>query len=164
MAGTILSASGFDYLRKHGAGAFRNIVHRRRSGITWPEPPALGDNTKIMTADETYLLFSYGTLRNRNVQLGIFGRELNGEADILPDYVRRTVVLTDPTVISLSAEPEYFTVEPSADPAAEVPGTVFEITAAEMATADHYELGAGYRRIEVTLQSGKHAWVYLLDA
>ena len=43
-----------------------------------------------------------------------------------------------------------------------VPGTVFEITAHELAAADQYEEGAAYRRIPVTLRSGAQAWVYVL--
>ena len=46
------------------------------------------------------------------------------------------------------------------DPADEVPGTLFLITAAELAAADAYEVSA-YKRIEVVLKSGKSAWVYV---
>jgi gamma-glutamylcyclotransferase (GGCT)/AIG2-like uncharacterized protein YtfP len=42
-----------------------------------------------------------------------------------------------------------------------VSGTVFEITDAELAAADRYEQLAAYRRIAVTLASGKRAWVYV---
>jgi gamma-glutamylcyclotransferase (GGCT)/AIG2-like uncharacterized protein YtfP len=41
-----------------------------------------------------------------------------------------------------------------------VPGTVFEITPAELAAADAYEV-ADYERIAVTLASGQGAWVYV---
>lgn len=108
----------------------------------------------------TLLLFSYGTLQNRNVQIANFGRELNGVLDVLPGYTRRTVLLTDANVINLSGESEYFTVEPSTDPSNTVKGTVFEVTESEMAAADQYEKGAGYRRVQVTLASGRVAWVY----
>jgi hypothetical protein len=37
---------------------------------------------------------------------------------------------------------------------------VFEITAAELAAADRYEV-ADYKRVEVVLCSGLKAWVYV---
>lgn len=37
---------------------------------------------------------------------------------------------------------------------------MFEITAAELAAADRYEV-ADYKRVEVTLSSGLKAWVYI---
>ena len=52
---------------------------------------------------------------------------------------------------------------PSADPAAQVDGTVFEITAADLEAADDYEAD-DYARIEVPLRSGLRAWVYVFDA
>lgn len=42
-----------------------------------------------------------------------------------------------------------------------VRGTVFEITDAELAAADHYEQLADYKRIAAVLASGKQAWVYV---
>jgi len=41
-----------------------------------------------------------------------------------------------------------------------VPGTVFEVSDDELARADDYEVDA-YRRIAVTLASGRDAWVYV---
>jgi hypothetical protein len=48
----------------------------------------------------------------------------------------------------------------SDDPADEVGGMVFEITAAELAAADDYEVD-GYERISVRLRSGVEAFVYI---
>ena len=42
----------------------------------------------------------------------------------------------------------------------EVAGKVFQITAAELAAADAYEV-SDYKRIEVALKSGISAWVYV---
>lgn len=42
----------------------------------------------------------------------------------------------------------------------EVAGMVFEITPAELASADRYEV-ADYKRIRVRLKSGIAAWVYV---
>ena len=41
-----------------------------------------------------------------------------------------------------------------------VAGTVFEVTADELQRADRYEVAA-YRRVSVTLRSGRQAWVYV---
>ncbi len=47
-------------------------------------------------------LFSYGTLRQLNVQLAIFGRALDGRADVLPGYSFSPLQITDPGVIATS--------------------------------------------------------------
>jgi gamma-glutamylcyclotransferase (GGCT)/AIG2-like uncharacterized protein YtfP len=108
----------------------------------------------------TVLLFSYGTLQNKSVQIANFGRELAGREDALPGYVPGKVAIVDPKVIASSGESHYANVEPSSDPEDVVFGTVFEITEQELAVADKYEETAQYRRTSVTLQSGDRAWVY----
>ena len=45
-------------------------------------------------------------------------------------------------------------------PDSRVSGTVFEITDAELAQADAYEVAA-YKRIATQLASGRQAWVYI---
>ena len=40
-------------------------------------------------------------------------------------------------------------------------GTVFEISDAELASADEYERLASYKRIAAMLASGKQTWVYV---
>jgi gamma-glutamylcyclotransferase (GGCT)/AIG2-like uncharacterized protein YtfP len=109
----------------------------------------------------TVLLFSYGTLQKKNVQIANFGRELTGREDALPGYVRRIVAIVDPGVAELIGESHYANVEPSSNPEDSVSGTVFEITEEELAAADKYEEAAEYRRISVTLRSGDQAWVYV---
>jgi hypothetical protein len=105
-------------------------------------------------------LFSYGTLRQREVQLDRFGRELPGHPDALAGHRVGMVTISDPAVVALSGSASHPIVAPSPDPADSVPGTVFEITAAELAAADDYEVD-DYTRVEVTLVSGVRAWVYL---
>ena len=107
------------------------------------------------------LLFSYGTLQNRNVQIANFGRELTGRPDALPGYTRRRLAIASPGVQALTGASFLITVEPSSDPEDSVAGTVFEITEDELIGADRYEQTTDYRRISVTLQSGDRAWVYL---
>jgi gamma-glutamylcyclotransferase (GGCT)/AIG2-like uncharacterized protein YtfP len=113
------------------------------------------------TSTPTILLFSYGTLQNKSVQIANFGRELTGREDALPGYVQRMVAIMDPEVVALSGESYYANVEPSTSPEDAVSGTVFEITAQDLAAADKYEEAADYGRISVTLRSGDHAWVYM---
>jgi gamma-glutamylcyclotransferase (GGCT)/AIG2-like uncharacterized protein YtfP len=115
----------------------------------------------MMTAYPNRLLFSYGTLQYKHVQLANFGRELTGREDALPGYARRMVPIIDPKVVALIGESHYANVEPSSNPEDAVSGTVFEITEQELAAADKYEEAAEYHRIAVTLRSGDRAWVYV---
>ncbi len=94
------------------------------------------------------------------MQIETFGRLLTGEADTLCGYRRGMIRIADPEVLAASGEEHHPIVEPSADPADEVAGVVFEITAAELDSADAYET-SNYRRIEVLLKSGRSAWVYV---
>jgi len=106
------------------------------------------------------LLFSYGTLQDRQVQIANFGRELSGRPDALPGYAQTMVAIDDPQVVATSGKTHHPIVQPASNPRDEVMGTVFEITAEELAAADEYEV-SDYRRIAVTLKSGVQAWVYV---
>jgi len=106
----------------------------------------------MSTSTPIVLLFSYGTLQNRDVQIANFGRELTGREDTLPSYA-----LADPV---LSDKSQYVNIKRSSNPEDAVSGTVFEITEHELAAADRYEEDADYHRILVALRSGDHAWVY----
>lgn len=105
-------------------------------------------------------LFSYGTLQLESVQLSSFGRKLEGRPDALPGYRKDLVEITDPEVLAASGEKFHPIVNASTNPADEVAGTVFRITAPELAAADAYEV-SDYKRIEVVLKSGLRAWVYV---
>src|ERR1041385_5563293 len=98
-----------------------------------------------MPPHSTELLFSYGTLQKRDVQISHFGRELRGREDALPGHTRRVMAVPDPAVADLIGESQYANVEPSSDPSDTVSGVVFEITGQELAAADRYEEAAGYR-------------------
>jgi gamma-glutamylcyclotransferase (GGCT)/AIG2-like uncharacterized protein YtfP len=109
------------------------------------------------------LLFSYGTLRDPAVQRANFGRELAGREDRLPGYAQRLVEITDPEVLRVSGQTRHpIVVETGADSDA-VPGTVFEVTDADLVTADGYEVD-DYHRVLVSLASGVRAWVYVAAA
>ena len=110
--------------------------------------------------DRDILLFSYGTLQLESVQLSSFGRRLDGEPDAMTGYARTMVEITDPDVLAASGERFHPIVSPSDDPSDEVAGTVFRISAEELAAADRYEV-ADYTRVQVRLKSGHDAWVYV---
>jgi len=113
-----------------------------------------------MTDTADVLLFSYGTLQLESVQLSSFGRRLDGETDAMPGFVRTMVEITDPDVLAVSGERFHPIVSASGNPADAVTGTVFRITADELAAADRYEV-ADYARVQVRLTSGRDAWVYV---
>jgi gamma-glutamylcyclotransferase (GGCT)/AIG2-like uncharacterized protein YtfP len=109
---------------------------------------------------ERILLFSYGTLQLESVQRASFGRLLNGKRDAMPGFRKSLVEITDPEVLATSGERFHPIVVPTDDLDEKVGGTVFEITAAELAAADRYEV-SDYKRVEVVLCSGLRAWVYV---
>ena len=105
-------------------------------------------------------LFSYGTLQQREVQLANYGRELTGEADSLPGYRLGEVVIDDPDVVSVSGKAVHTIALQSSNSSDRVTGTVYLLTPEELEASDAYETDA-YTRIEVTLESGKEAFVYV---
>jgi gamma-glutamylcyclotransferase (GGCT)/AIG2-like uncharacterized protein YtfP len=107
------------------------------------------------------LLFSYGTLQQRDVQLATFGRELTGRSDELPEYEPSSVRIEDPQAAAMWGRTHHANVTFNGRRDSRVPGTVFDVTDAELAAADEYERPAAYERIEVTLASGTRAWVYV---
>jgi len=113
-----------------------------------------------MTTTAAILLFSYGTLQDKNVQVAHFGRELRGRPDSIPGFRQTMLQITDPDVLATSGKTHHPIVEPSPNPTDEVAGTVFEITAQELAAADKYEV-SDYKRVSVKLKSGLQAWVYV---
>lgn len=108
----------------------------------------------------TELLFTYGTLRQSDVQRSTFGHELDGRPDAIIGYELDYVKITDPQVVAVSGSDRHPILRPSRAPGARVDGTVFAISKAELAAADGYEVDA-YRRVSVPLRSGARAWVYV---
>jgi gamma-glutamylcyclotransferase (GGCT)/AIG2-like uncharacterized protein YtfP len=105
-------------------------------------------------------LFSYGTLRQREVQLATCGRELDGEPDALAGYRLTEVLIDDPDVVTISGKATHAIACATRDPVDGITGMVFELTPAELAATDAYETSA-YSRIEVTLESGRRAFAYV---
>lgn len=116
-----------------------------------------------VASDRTELLFSYGTLRQPDVQLATFGRELAGRPDAIVGFEQDWVTITDPHVIETSGSDRHPILRPSERGDAEVEGTVFEVSAADLAAADEYEVD-DYSRVEVPLRSGARAWLYVFGA
>jgi len=111
-------------------------------------------------APQTQLLFSYGTLRQREVQLRIFGRELDGRPDAIVGYELDYVTITDPHVVATSGSDCHPILRPSERADAAIEGAVFAISEADLAAADEYEVD-DYVRVAVPLRSGEQAWVYI---
>lgn len=109
-----------------------------------------------------HLLFSYGTLRQPEVQRSVFGGEVPGESDAVTGHRLGEVKIEDPRVVELSGSAVHPALIPDHGSGAEVPGTVFTLTDEQLAAADDYEVDA-YRRVEVPLRSGRIAWVYALS-
>jgi gamma-glutamylcyclotransferase (GGCT)/AIG2-like uncharacterized protein YtfP len=107
------------------------------------------------------LLFSYGTLQQEEVQLAMFGRKLDGERDLLVGYEPSLVRIPDPALAARLQKTHHDNVKPTGDDWSTVQGTAFEVTDAELASADTFEAQFDYRRLRVTLASGHDAWVYV---
>lgn len=105
-------------------------------------------------------LFSYGTLQQRGLQLANYGRELSGVRDMLAGYRLAPLAIDDRRVVALSGSAIHTIAQATGDPADKIAGTRFELSEAELAATDDYETDA-YSRVEVILESGCPAWVYV---
>ena len=110
-------------------------------------------------AAPTAHLFAYGTLQTEAVQRALFGRRLDGQPDALGGYRLALVEVADGDFAAASGTAQHRSLQYTGNPADVVAGTVFRLTAAELAQADAYE-PADYARVPVLLQSGLRAWVY----
>jgi hypothetical protein len=105
-------------------------------------------------------LFSYGTLQLPAVQIQTFGETIVGHSDALVGFARTMIEITDPDVLALSGERYHPIVTETDNPKDRVSGTVFAVSAKQLAMADAYEVD-DYKRVAVTLASGKTAWLYV---
>ena len=97
------------------------------------------------------------------MQLTLFGRLVDTEPDALPAFRVDVVTITDPDVVATSGLSEHSILHRTGDPADVIEGAVLRLTPDELAAADAYEVD-DYRRIEVSLRSGRRAWVYVAAA
>lgn len=105
-------------------------------------------------------LFSYGTLQLKQVQLELFGRTFTMEPDALICYKKEKIKIKVESVVNLSGEEEHVIISYSGNDSDVIEGTVLSVTSDELQRADEYETD-DYKRISVTLRSGKKAWVYV---
>jgi hypothetical protein len=106
------------------------------------------------------LLFSYGTLQLEAVQVATFGRRLTGASDTLRGFEVVALKIEDATVIAISGKAHHPMARFTGRVSDVVSGTVFALTAAEIRSADRYEVAA-VKRVAVVLQSGVRAWAYV---
>ena len=113
-----------------------------------------------MSINTMECLFSYGTLKNKEVQLETFGRELVGSKDQLLGYKLEMVEIKDQSVVALSGKAHHPIAVASQDKNDFVSGVIFEITPKELAQSDLYEV-SNYKRVTGEFKSGQKAWVYV---
>lgn len=105
-------------------------------------------------------LFSYGTLQQPEVQLANYGRLLDGTPDVLAGHVLTDIAIEDARVLAISGQATHRIARPTGDPANRIAGSLYSMTQAELEATDAYETSA-YARVEVTLESGHTAFVYV---
>jgi hypothetical protein len=105
-------------------------------------------------------LFSYGTLQLPEVQRATYGRLLEGAPDVLTGHRLVPLTIANEEVVALSGEPVHMIACRTGDAAERIPGVIYRITPAELEATDDYE-GDAYARIEVRLESGAAAFVYI---
>lgn len=108
------------------------------------------DEFFVQRPTATHHLFVYGTLLEKEVQLGVFSRLLGGLKDGLREYIVSDYKVAD----------RYPTLEHTGNEHEIIKGEVYTLTPDELKKADEYE-GDAYERIEISLSSGKRAWVYI---
>jgi hypothetical protein len=114
----------------------------------------------MTTTNTTELLFSYGTLQLEPVQLALFRRRLVGTPDVLPRFKETLLEIDDEATVRMSGKTHHAMAEFSGNPSDTIRGTAFELTLAEVESADKYEVAA-YKRVAVKLGSGRRAWAYV---
>jgi lysophospholipase L1-like esterase len=103
-------------------------------------------------------LFSFGTLRDPNVQARLFGGPVPMEPAALSGHATRTILITDPEVVALSGLDRHLALERREG--SSIDGVVLHLTDADLAAADDYEVD-DYVRRAVRLTSGASAWAYV---
>jgi len=134
------------------ASKLRESVQRNFAGtyVSFRTELEVVDEYFVQRATATHYLFTYGTLQEKEVQLGVFARPLNGFEDGLPNYVIAETKVADlyPTLLHTGKSDDI------------IRGQVYTLSHQELQKADRYE-GEAYKRIEIQLASGKNAWAYI---
>ena len=93
----------------------------------------------------TQLLFSYGTLQQRDVQLATFGRELHGTPDHLVGFRQSMVRIEDPEVVKTSGKTHHPIVSRSDVAEDRIAGTVFKVSDEELAKRREEQNAIGWK-------------------
>lgn len=93
-------------------------------------------------------LFTYGTIKDPEVQQKVIGRVAESRNDSLEGYSKSSIVLKGITYSILVKGNE------------EIEGVVLRVTEDELKKFDVFETKA-YRRVMEKLKSGLNAWVYV---
>jgi gamma-glutamylcyclotransferase (GGCT)/AIG2-like uncharacterized protein YtfP len=104
-------------------------------------------------------LFSYGTLRQEEVQLATFGRRLEGRHDALIGYALELIQIQDQNFVAKNGA-HHRNLQFTGNVSDVVEGVTLAVTREELEQADAYE-PHDYERARVQLKSGYYAWVYL---
>src|SRR3954462_2933656 len=97
------------------------------------------ESNDLKKAAEPALLFSYGTLRQPEVQRATYGRLLVGRQDAHVGYRRAPLAITDPEVVRISGKAVHTIASFSGEAEDRIDGVVFSLTASELAATDRYE-------------------------
>lgn len=124
----------------------------------WNEDHTQWYSRSFPRADEA--LFSYGTLQDAAVQRRLFDRRLDGSDDALVGFRLDWLEERDPDAVAASGVVRHPVVHETGADGDRVAGQLLRITQAELQRADEYEQG-DYRRVRVTLASGRRAWLYV---
>ena len=108
----------------------------------------------------TVRLFSYGTLQQPEVQLASYGRLLDGEPDAIAGFRLEEIEIGRDDVVEISGKAVHTIARRTGNWSDRIAGTLYWLTDAELGAADAYEDSA-YTRVEVTLESGRQAFVYV---
>ncbi len=100
-------------------------------------------------------LFSYGTLRSKQIQMQLFNKILPGTADQLLGYKLKSLQIEEEFGMA-----DYVVAVPSEDATEIIHGVAFNISPSDLAKVDIFESNA-YKRVEVKLKSGIVAWIYV---
>ena len=100
-------------------------------------------------------LFSYGTLRSKEIQRQVFNRILTGKPDQLLGHKLKSLQIEEEFGMA-----DYVVAVPTEGPSDPIHGIVYNISLSDLAKVDIFESNA-YKRVEVTLNSGIVAWIYI---
>ncbi|WP_347049862.1 gamma-glutamylcyclotransferase family protein [Flavobacterium olei] len=99
-------------------------------------------------------LFSYGTLRSKEIQMQIFNKVLSGTQDQILGYKLKSLQIEEEFGMA-----DYVVAVPSENLEDNIHGVVFDVSNTELLKVDQFESNS-YKRVQVKLRSGITAWVY----